>query len=280
MNGAMTHHLRGCRALISSFPGHFQTDDALAAAVLEQYTYFSIVSTNIGLPSDENDAGDSGLYKDLPVSIRSNISHTRLHGFMFGASYGLFQAIPLITDLALERSQTVPRHADPVLYSKFLAIEQEILSWEPTMILPPTGTPRDDIQLWLQQSGLLYQSSLLVCLRAALHGPGIPTFDLQTQVDMRIEEFVEMLKYIPLNCAAWTQLPWAVLTIGSCMTRAEYRQVVSFALEHQQHKVLLWSRVLQLLMWLWEKMDEDLSYYGPFGLRRLMNERDIKLSLG
>ena len=254
------------------------TDENFVCFLLEQYVYLKIVANNVGLTTEPKET-NSSIIEELTGSIRSLIVRSSNHGFMFGYAYELFELIPRISQFSHRRVTTSPRHNDDELLRGFMAFELQILEWKPDpqcpLISAHISKELDDLA---RTAGQLYQHALLVFLRIALHGPGIPTPHLMMQIGHSIDESLQLIRNLPLDSTVWTTLLWAVLTIGSCMTEAEDQQFLISALHNQQHEMHGCTRVLTVLQWVWENCKRDEKFYGPYGIDRVLTLYNVKLS--
>ncbi|KAL2220506.1 fungal-specific transcription factor domain-containing protein [Thermoascus aurantiacus ATCC 26904] len=115
----------------------------------------------------------------------------------------------------------------------FFDLEMRILVWKPQR-LPCTASDVAPMDL-LCSAGMPVQLSMLVYLRIALKGPGLPERSLMAQVDEIVDEFMQLIQSIPLDSTSWTSLLWSMLIVGSCLRRTDHRQVLAWTLQNQQH---------------------------------------------
>jgi hypothetical protein len=278
MQGAILCHLTASKTLLSMAQELLQsTDESFVGFLLEQYVYLKIVANNIGLTTEPDETNPS-IIKELTGSIRSLIHRSSNYGFMFGYAYELFELIPQIAQFAHKRVTTSPRYDDLELLREFFAFELRILEWKPHPRSSLTSAPvSKELDTLACSAGLLYQHALLIFLRIALNGPGLPPPHLMAPLDHSINEFLQLLGTIPLDSTVWTTLLWAVLTVGSCLHKVEDQQFMSSIIQNQQHHMHVATRVLMVMMWVWENYKDDEKFYGPYGIDEVLKLHNVKL---
>lgn len=281
MQGAILYHLNGCKALLSMTQELLQsTDENFACFLLEQYVYLKIVANNVGLTTQPKET-NSSIIKELTGSICSLVLRSRTQGFMFGYAYELFDLIPRIAQFAHKRvSSTSPTPDDVELPEEFLGFEHRILEWKPPPRSSFTSALIDkELDDTARSAGLLYQQALLIFLRIALNGPGLPARHLMVQIGHSINESLQLLgTSLPRDSTLWTTLLWAVLTVGSCLTKAEDQQFLTSVLQNEGHEMYGSIRVMTVLNWIWEHCQEDEKFYGPYGIDGVMRLYNVQLS--
>ncbi|KIN02918.1 hypothetical protein OIDMADRAFT_160506 [Oidiodendron maius Zn] len=279
MQGAILYHLKACKAILPMAQRLLQSmDETFVCFLLEQYAYLQIVANNVGLTTEPNEVNLS-IIKELTGSIRLLICTANNHGFMFGYAYELFELIPQIAQFAHKQAITSPRHEDAELIKEFCDFELRILEWEPHPRSPETLQPiSKELDNMACTAGLIYQHALLIFLRIALNGRGLPADHLMVQIDHNCSEFLELLKSLPLDSTLWTTLLWAVLTTGSCLTKVEDQQLLASSLRHQGHEMHGSRRVLMVLGWVWGNCKDNEKFYGPYGIDEVLRLNNVQLS--
>ena len=279
MQGAILYHLKACKAILPMAQELLQSmDESFACFLLEQYAYLQIVANNVGLTTEPNKTNLS-IIRELTGSIRLLICTSSNHGFMFGYAYELFELIPKIAQFAHKQVMTSPRHEDAELIKEFCDFELRILEWEPHPRSSGTSAPiSKELDNMACTAGLIYQHALLIFLRIALNGPGLPADHLMVQIDHSCSEFLELLKSLPLDSTLWTTLLWAVLTTGSCLTKVEDQQLLASSLRHQGHEMHGSRRVLMVLGWVWKNCKDNEKFYGPYGIDEVLRLYNVQLS--
>ncbi|KAH7039575.1 fungal-specific transcription factor domain-containing protein [Microdochium trichocladiopsis] len=284
MRGAIQFHLAACRHLLQLVYDslHLQNKD-IVAFIAEQYLYFNAVAYNVRLD-------ETGLASIVPATEDLDqdefyplLSGSSVSGFLFGTSVDLFRLIPSVVHLGRcpQSDPAASRQDDIALRQAFRSLEMCILAWSPDTLesrfLAPKGVETQPMD---HRGGLILQRALLILLRVALHGPGRPGGRLLGEVNDLIGNFMACLRRIPLNSLTWTNLLWAILTAGSCLQAAEDREYLRSTMGAQGHKMHTLSSVLQILSWVWEASDSDLTFYGPYGIAKACARHNVQISMG
>jgi hypothetical protein len=192
-------------------------------------------------------------------------SKQHLDGFMFGYAYELYKLIPQIRHLYFARYLDDSPYPEP-----FEAIRIKLQKWRP---------PEEAESGWtstLKIAALLYQQALFIYLACAEHGPGEADLRLFSLVEPHLDQALALIKLLPSTCPEWTTLTWPLMMVGSCLRdrlQQEFLIRKGSALIQRMYCIM---KIHKVLHWVWE--DDDA--YGPYGLEKVMLERNVRLSVG
>lgn len=82
------------------------------------------------------------------------------------------------------------------------------------------------------------------------------------------------------SSAAWGTFLWPAIHIGSCITSPKEQNELVSAILSMENKTRCCTRLVEFLSSLWVALRDDGTYYGPYGIRPLMDRVGIRLSLG
>ncbi|KAJ5668912.1 fungal-specific transcription factor domain-containing protein [Penicillium macrosclerotiorum] len=274
--GAVMQHLQPLSALLASHMSLLdQVDPNCACFITEQFMFFGLVNRYLGLGpmSTGTDEPTASLFSDnalLPY-------RSYYHGRSSWCAYDLFELVPRVSLFATKVAQCSPRHLDPNILDNFHAIEDAILRWN--IPAPHNSTKSPDIDEI--SAAVIQQMALLVTLQCALNGPGIPPPSIRSRIDTCISEARNTLRSLSPASTAWAILLWPLLHLGSCLVHeAEQNEYISTVLRIE-NKARCCTSLLDFLSRLWRRMrDGGDKFYGPYGIRELMNIERIQLSLG
>jgi hypothetical protein len=254
-------------------------DDFTVGFILESYYYLKSIACNAGIDISTPELNVTILEEFSDESSCSLLKDSVTFGFLFGQSFDLFRLIPEVAQLAHLRSCQEPRHTDPGLLNEFNRLEQLILGWT-SCVSNPESEPFTQLTVDASIGGLIQQHALLIFLRVALHGHGLPSGILAMQIETLTDEFISLLPRLNENKLAWTNLMWAMLVTGSCLQNSDHREYFVFLLETQHHQMNTCLRILQILRWVWTDSEHDTGSYGPHGITKVCNTHGVKISMG
>ncbi|OGE47958.1 hypothetical protein PENARI_c034G08304 [Penicillium arizonense] len=272
-DGAVMQHLQPCSALLAQHNLLDRVDSDCACFIAEQYMFLGVVNEYLGLGPVANivqpTATVTSDFMQLPYQ-------SYYHGRSSGCGYALFEMVPRIALFATKPGRSSPRYLDPEIKKEFDMLEEEILLWDiPTSLNSTTGPDNDEVT-----AALIQQVALLVTLQCALNGPGMPAPCIQTKIEACVCESRKLLRSISPSSAAWGTLLWPAIHIGSCITSLKEQNELVSAILSMENKTHCCTRLMQFLSSLWVALRDDGMYYGPYGIRPLMDREGIKLSLG
>lgn len=192
-------------------------------------------------------------------------SKQHIDGFMFGYAYELYKLIPQIRHLYFARYLD-----DSPSPAPFRAIRLKLEAWQPP---EEAESGRTDT---LTSAALLYQQALFIYLICAEHGPSQADLQLYSLVEPHLAQCLALTKLLPATCPEWTTLSWPIMLIGSCLRERSRQEYLAHISDGMIQRMSCIAQMLKVLQWVWE----DDSAYGPYGLEKVMLERDVRLSLG
>lgn len=283
MTGAMLTHLRAIAAILPlAWRVGRAINERLWLVLLEQFMYFAIVSDNVGLPSTAATVPDSTIR-----ALASSIGHQFLNiqGIMFGRAghiFPLFETIPLIRIFAQKPAKTSPRHLDSAIISEFTMLEDRVLDWKAQMDQDTGGNlvlNVDELPVEVN-AGLLFQGAVLIFLRAAMYGPGMPPSSILAEIEVLVAEFIFLSEKLALGAKTRTLMLWPSLIVGSCAQKEEHRAHLRFALYQSPAEMYATTSAAKLLELLWTDECYGTSVFGPYGITTVARKHKICLSLG
>lgn len=285
MTGALLTHLRAIAAILPlAWRVGRAINERLWLVVLEQFLYFAIVSDNVGLPSTAATVPNSTI-RELASSIGHQFQQLNIQGIMFGRSghiFPLFETIPLIRIFAQKPAKTSPRHLDPAIISDFTMLEDRVLDWRALMDHDAGDNliANDDELAVEVNAGLLFQDAVLIFLRAAMYGPGMPSSSMLAEIEVLVAEFICLSEKLALGAKTRTVMLWPTLIVGSCARKEEHRAHLRFALYQSPAEMCATTSAAKLLDLLWTDERYGASVFGPYGLTTVARKHNISLSLG
>ncbi|KIV90054.1 hypothetical protein PV10_07399 [Exophiala mesophila] len=285
MRGALLTHLRAFTAILPlAWRVGRVINERLWLVLLEQFVYFSIVSDNVGLPSTAITGPDLST-RSLASSIGRQLPQSNIQGIMFGRSghiFQLFEMIPLIQTFAQKPAETSPRHLDSEIISDFTMLEDRVLEWKVHMDSDTSDSLLSThAELPVEvNAGLLFQCAILIFLRAAMYGPGMPSESLLAQIDSLVAEFISFSEKLDLRSKSRTLMMWPTLIVGSCARKEEHRAHLRFVLYQSPAEMYATTMTGKLLNLLWSDEGYGRSIFGPYGITTVARKHNICLSLG
>ncbi|KAE8420361.1 hypothetical protein BDV36DRAFT_111046 [Aspergillus pseudocaelatus] len=186
--------------------------------------------------------------------------------------------IPRIASFAEKPAISSPRHLDPDIIAEFHSLEQQVLLWVVPAPWggqgPPKGPDANEIA-----AAIFQQMGLLITLRCALNGPGLPSQPIRDQIWCCVSEARRLLKTISPSSYAWGTLLWSLFHIGSCIIVREEQKDYIATFMAMENKLPVCTSLVSVLSKLWDAIRQDGGYYGPYGIRKFLAREGIKPSL-
>lgn len=268
LHGAVLHHLNAVTQILAQVPPSWlRSCEPLCEFIAELYTFLTTVSRNFGLAARHTTPQLHIMHKK--VGLEGTFG--QLYGFMFGCAYDLYMLIPQIQTLAVERHSQP--NEDLHCEAEFRAIETQIGQWKPSEDI--TGK---DVSDALKVSGLMLQQALYVYLSCAIHGPGKPNSLLLYDIQPKIQAFLNLMSLLPPACSEWTTMSWPMLVVGSCVRDQVRREIMLDCANERMPKMFGAYALMRTLRWLWES--DDPTAFGPWGIEKIMTERNVRLCVG
>ncbi|RVX74380.1 hypothetical protein B0A52_01505 [Exophiala mesophila] len=200
----------------------------------------------------------------------------------WGHIFPLFEMIPLIQTFAQKSAKTSPRHLDSEIISEFTMLEDRVLNWKVQMDSDTSvSLVSTHAELPVEvNGGLLFQRAILIFLRAAMYGPGMPSESLLAQIDYLVAEFISFSEKLELSSKSRTLMMWPTLIVGSCARKEEHRAHLRFALYQSPAEMYATTTAGKLLNLLWGDEGYGTSIFGPYGITTVARKHNICLSLG
>lgn len=189
---------------------------------------------------------------------------SKMYGSMFGCAQELIELIPSICTLGYRRlHQESDKDYSFEATTLYESLESKIQKWR-----APQSASNDELI-----GAKIYQQAILIFLHASFYGTKFYDPILLSLLDTTIEPLFEFIHAMTEDSPIKTTMLWPCMVIGSCILNPEHRTFIRHLMLGSQYNMLITSRALQILEWLWE---EDPSYaYGPYGLGLVMKKHNI-----
>lgn len=253
-------------------------NERLASFVIEQCLYFSILANNVGLSTQLAGKNKSDVLL-LTHATTALLRQSTFYGFMFGEALDLINLVPKIAAFARKQMEPSATGSEPEIQQAFATLEMQIMNWTPSPAKEYTLIQSSD-DFSDMSVGLLWQLSLLVFLRAARCGPGLPPVSSLTEIEQSIHQFMRILRTLSLEASSWSVLLWPILISGSCIWEPRDQAYIGFALHNSGQRMHAGSSVLKLLQLLWQDESYYVDIFGPYGIGAVTERHGLELSLG
>jgi len=256
------HHLEAAGEILASLsPSLIKCPDSPYRFLIELFIYHNFVSRN--MPAGMKMHPPTSALPSLLEIVESSQQYP--DGFMFGYAYELYKLIPQIRQLYFARYLDDSPYPAP-----FDAIRVKLQNWRP----PEEG--KGGWSSTLQVAANVYQQALFIYLACAEHGPGEPDQQLFSSVRPHLDQAMALIELLPSTCPEWTTLSWPLLVVGSCLRDRPRQQTLTRTGKRLIQGMYCVPKINNVLQWVW---DDDTAY-GPYGLEKVMLERNVKLSIG
>lgn len=245
-----------------------QVGHELPGFLLETYAYLvSVVNITANTDSDPQTVifdpfiNALGVYRD-----------SKVYGATMGCAQDLIELISSVCQFGYRRIAEEQNNESPSeSMALYRSVESKIQSWQ-----PPHITIKDDYSAKDRIiAAKFYQQALLVFLHASFYASNNmePTF--LALVEKSLEKLIPLVADLPEDTPIMATLLWPALIIGSCLRHPLHRMLLRHRMLASPFKMLLVSKTVQLLDWLWEE-DE----FGPYGLGSVMKKHKITHCMG
>lgn len=267
MRGAVLCHLKAAIELFSSMGNLLSNlEPSFYSFLLEQFIYLCCVSQNVGLGHEKPNLELLNM-----LAVLKFPACQKHHGFMFGLAYKLYRIIPKI-QLAAWHCHSETSTDNSSILAELESLRGTINDWQPHEIANEAANKT------LSTAAYMYQHALYIYLYCAIHGPHPPNLHLLFQINAHIEGFFILMDELPSSSPAWTTMLWPVLVIGSCLRHDRQQDHLTRVVASMVQKMYIIPRVLQILRWLWNTDPE--TAFGPYGIEKIMLQKQVRVSLG
>jgi hypothetical protein len=235
---------------------------------LETYSYLvSVVNITANTDSDYRTVIFEP-YTDALEGYRDS----RTYGAMMGCAQGLFELIPSICKLGYRRiAEENNKKSSFETIALYKSLETKIQNWQPPQVII-----KDDCSVNERiTAAKLYQQALLVFLHTNFYGSQISDPNLLSLIDASLEVLFPIVNDLPEDTPIMSTLLWPCMIIGSCLRHPLHRMLLRHQMLASPFNMLLVSKTVQILDWLWE--DEG---FGPYGLGTVMKKHKITHCMG
>ncbi|KAH8700394.1 fungal-specific transcription factor domain-containing protein [Talaromyces proteolyticus] len=275
-NGAIVLHLRASRELLLRL-GRLQVEANIHGFLLELYAFMSIVSkTSVaGVKTQAIEKTENHGERDSVVSRLDSLNRgTDSYGLLFGCAHSLFEMIPRIEMLRYVPSTPANSNLQKSRYDMFCILENKIMTWEPPEELAELSID-DETASDYRITGRIHQQAVLVYLYTSYYGPGIQHEEaVICKIDEAIDRMLAASGSLSDSRPMWSSLLWSAMVLGSCLRQQEHRELLAQTLSKRPYNMFGCQRVLEVLSVAWKR-----GYYGPIGVKRVMEEQKIIMSI-
>ncbi|KEF62884.1 uncharacterized protein A1O9_00858 [Exophiala aquamarina CBS 119918] len=262
LHGAVLHHLEAAGEILASLPSNLiRCPDSPYRFLIELFIYHNFVSRN--MPAGMKMQPPTSALPSLLEIVESSQQH--LDGFMFGYAYELYKLIPQIRHLYFARYLDDSPYPAP-----FDAIRVKLQNWR------PAENAGSEWSSTLQVAAHIYQQALFIYLACAEHGPREADLKLLSSVRPHVDQAMALIELLPSTCPEWTTLSWPLLVVGSCLRDRSQQESLIRTGKRLIQGMYCVPKINKVLLWVWA----DDAAYGPYGLEKVMLERNVKLSIG
>lgn len=195
-------------------------------------------------------------------------------GVFFSCGQGLFEMIPQISILAMNRlAEEESCSASEETKATYLAMVGTLMEWQS----PPVASEMAEWEAEHIATGEIYRQALLIFLKASMCGSVIKNPKVIVAIQHHIDAAFPLFPSVSMSPFG-TLLLWPIMIIGSCLICEHQRRFFIQRL-HSEKKVDVRQvrEAANLLECLWE--DEDERSYGPYGLYLVMRKHQINFSM-
>lgn len=246
------------------------SDKSMKGFVLEVYTYL-VLANNI-TPYGRNEARTLPL--DPFITSFELLRQYETFGVFLGCGHGLFETIPKISILAMDRLAEEEHSSICTAESQstYDDLVSTLLSWNS----PPVDREMIEYEVAHISAGEVYRQALLMFVKTAMCGSVVGNPKVISELQGHIEVITGVLPEVHTSPFVTVML-WPMMIAGSCIISPRGRRELLMILESSTIELMQVAQAAKLLRLLWE--DNDERAFGPFGLHLIMQKHDIMFSM-
>jgi len=240
-----------------------QIGHELPGFLLETYAYLvSVVNITANTGSDPQTV----IFEPFTNAL-NGYRDLKTYGATMGLAQDLLELIPPICQFGYMRiEEDRNNECSPETMSLYKSLESKIQNWQPPQIIPgDDNSTKDRIA-----AAKFYQQALLIFLHANFYASNNSDPTFLALVETSLELSFPLVAELPEDSPITATMLWPGLIIGSCLRHPLHRMLLRQRILASPFNMLLVSKTVQLLDWLWEE-DE----FGPYGLGNVMKRHKI-----
>ncbi|KAL2071014.1 hypothetical protein VTL71DRAFT_14040 [Oculimacula yallundae] len=267
--GTLLGHLRACRffaqEVLTAQREGYSSD--LTGTLLENYAYWEMC-TNFSLLIGPDDLGAACYFSAVHFN---DLRHYRTFGSYFGESSALYQSIPFISQLAVDRRAELTLRCDRGCEESFLAFKRKLEHWrdDVAVTISPPGKG-ESAHRYSIIAGDIVRNAALIFLYSSYYQD--PTY-VQTLAHPIVDEAIDMLRTV-IHTPWMNTLFWPMVVLGTyAVTPLQQQRILAFWPEG----IPLVVRAVKMLQWVWNR---DSDAYGLEGLAKVIKDHDAHIVFG